>query len=44
MDGMHRVVKANLLNLKTIKAFRLPTLPKPDYVDVNPDDLPYDEI
>ena len=43
MDGMHRVVKANLLELKTIKAYRLSTLPKPDYIDVNPDDLPYDE-
>ena len=43
MDGMHRAVKANLLELKTIKAYRLSTLPKPDYIDVNPDDLPYDE-
>ena len=43
MDGMHRVVKANLLELKTIKAYRLSTLPKPDYIDVDPDDLPYDE-
>lgn len=43
MDGMHRVVKANLLELKTIKAYRLLTLPKPDYIDVDPDDLPYDE-
>ena len=43
MDGMHRVVKANLLELKTIKAYRLSTLPNPDYIDVDPDDLPYDE-
>ncbi|WP_114999593.1 hypothetical protein [Empedobacter falsenii] len=43
MDGMHRVVKANLLELKTIKAYRLSTLPKPDYIDIDPDDLPYDE-
>ncbi|WP_291089127.1 MULTISPECIES: hypothetical protein [unclassified Empedobacter] len=43
MDGMHRVVKANLLELKTIKAYRLSTLPKPDYIDIDPNDLPYDE-
>ena len=24
-------------------AYRLPVLPEPDYVGVNPDDLPYDE-
>ena len=40
MDGMHRVVKANLLELKTIKAYRLSTLPKPDYIDIDPNDLP----
>ena len=40
---MHHVVKANLLDLKTIKAYRLSTLPNPDYIDVDPDDLPYDE-
>ena len=43
IGGMHRVVKASLLELKTIKAYRLVTLPKPDYIDVDPDDLPYDE-
>ena len=43
MDGMQRVVKANLLELKTIKAYRLSTLPKPDYIDIDPNDLPYDE-
>ena len=41
IDGMHRVVKANLLDLKTIKAYRLAKLPQPDYINVNPDDLPY---
>ncbi|MBL1407656.1 hypothetical protein [Sphingobacterium faecale] len=43
MDGMHRVVKAYLEGLSSVQAFRLAILPQPDYIDVNPDDLPYDE-
>ncbi len=42
MDGMHRVAKALLLRHSTIGAKRLPSLPNPDYTDVQPDDLPYD--
>lgn len=42
MDGMHRVGKALLLGQPTISAKRLPSLPPPDFVDVRPDDLPYD--
>ncbi len=42
MDGMHRVAKALLLRHSTIAAKRLPSLPNPDYTDVQPDDLPYD--
>ncbi len=42
MDGMHRVAKALLLGHSTIAAKRLPSLPVPDYTDVQPDDLPYD--
>ncbi len=42
MDGMHRVGKALLTGQTTISAKRLPSLPPPDYVDVQPDDLPYD--
>lgn len=41
MDGMHRVVKALLQGRKHVLAYRLPTLPAPDYVDVDPDELPY---
>lgn len=43
MDGMHRVAKALLLGHTTIEAKRLTSLPDPDYTDVQPDDLPYDE-
>jgi hypothetical protein len=43
MDGMHRVAKALLLGHSWIAAKRLPALPEPDYIDVEPDELPYDE-
>ena len=42
MDGMHRVIKALLLGHKTIKAVQFKEDLKPDYVDVQEDDLPYD--
>lgn len=42
MDGMHRVAKALLQNQRRIMAVRLPSLPEPDYIGVDPDDLPYD--
>lgn len=42
MDGMHRVAKALLLGHDTIAAKRLPSLPSPDFTEVQPDDLPYD--
>lgn len=42
MDGMHRVVKAAFEGRETLKAVRFETDPKPDYVDVNLDELPYD--
>ena len=41
MDGMHRVCKAYLLGQKTIKAVQFKEDPKPDYIDVNLDDLSY---
>ncbi|MBA5792752.1 hypothetical protein H1R17_01780 [Flavobacterium sp. xlx-214] len=44
VDGMHRIAKASLNGLGTIKAYRLPTLPAPNFIDVHPDDLPYDEV
>lgn len=43
MDGMHRVVKAFLESRRCLLAYRLPTLPAPDFVGIDPDDLPYDE-
>ena len=42
MDGMHRVVKAVLEKRRTIDAVRFAVTPKPDFVDVQADDLPYD--
>ncbi len=43
MDGMHRVLKALLLGHGHIRAYRLPELPAPDYVNPKPEDLPYDD-
>ncbi|MEX0369830.1 MAG: hypothetical protein AB3N09_04310 [Tateyamaria sp.] len=42
MDGMHRVVQALLDGETTIAAIRLPETPPPDYIGIDPDDLPYD--
>ena len=42
MDGMHRVAKAVLLGRTTIQAVRFTADPEPDYVGVQPNDLPYD--
>jgi hypothetical protein len=42
MDGMHRVIKALLLGNRTIKAVQFKEDLKPDFVDVQEDDLPYD--
>jgi hypothetical protein len=42
MDGMHRVIKSLLLGNKTIKAVQFKEAIKPDYVDVQEDELPYD--
>ncbi|WP_199710532.1 hypothetical protein [Noviherbaspirillum cavernae] len=43
MDGMHRVAKAVLLGHSHIMAVRFEETPAPDYVDVHPDALPYDD-
>jgi len=43
MDGMHRVCKALSLGKKTILAVQFPQDPEPDYVGVDPEDLPYPE-
>ena len=44
MDGMHRVCKAVLLGHLAITAVRFTTDPAPDYTDVHPNELPYDEL
>ena len=43
MDGMHRVLKALMQGESHIRAVRFLTDPEPDFVGVDPDDLPYDE-
>jgi hypothetical protein len=43
MDGMHRIGKAVLLRRSTIEAVPFADDPKPDYIGVHPDELPYDE-
>ena len=44
MDGMHRVVKALLDGWVTIDAVRFTVDPEPDHIDVDPNELPYDEL
>jgi len=41
MDGMHRVCRAWIEGRETIRVVRFEIDPEPDYVDVDPDDLPY---
>jgi hypothetical protein len=43
MDGMHRLARALLEKRTEIAAVRFATLPEPDFRDVHPDDLPYDD-
>jgi hypothetical protein len=43
MDGMHRVLKAFMLGESHIRAVRFLTDPEPDFVGVDPDELPYGE-
>lgn len=43
-DGMHRVCKAVMLERSTIEAVQFVTDPAPDYVGIDPDILPYDEL
>jgi len=42
MDGMHRVGKALLNGQADIEAVRFVRDPEPDYVGVDPEQLPYD--
>lgn len=41
MDGMHRVAKAVREGRQNIDAVQFPRDPKPDYVGLGPDELPY---
>lgn len=43
MDGMHRAAKALQRGLRHIEAVQFAADPPPDYYDVQPADLPYDE-
>jgi hypothetical protein len=43
MDGMHRVCKALLENHTDIETVRFTQDPEPDYIGVQPDDLPCDQ-
>jgi hypothetical protein len=42
MDGMHRVGKALLTGLASIEAVQFQHDPEPDYIGVEPEDLPYE--
>lgn len=44
MDGMHRVGKALLEGRASIAAIRFDVMPAPDYIGVDPAELPYDEV
>jgi hypothetical protein len=41
LDGMHRVCKALLEGCSEIEAVRFVHDPEPDYIGIDPDDLPY---
>ena len=43
MDGMHRVTRALANGQADIAAVRFPKTPDPDFVDVQPGDLPYEK-
>ena len=41
MDGMHRICKAHLLGKDRIEVARFRHDPEPDYIGIDPKDLPY---
>lgn len=43
MDGMHRVAKAKLQNLFTIKAVKFQLTPEADFINIDENDLDYDD-
>jgi hypothetical protein len=42
MDGMHRVCKAHLLGIPSVKAVQFRQTPEPDFIGRQPDTLPYE--
>lgn len=42
MDGMHRICKAMLEGLETVRAVQFTVDPEPDFRNVAPQDLPYE--
>lgn len=43
MDGMHRIAKAKLQGQLTIQAVKFEVTPQPDFINVDADDLNYDD-
>jgi hypothetical protein len=43
MDGMHRVAKAYVEGRASVVAVRFEETLEPDYIDVDPNALPYDD-
>lgn len=43
MDGMHRVAKASLLGYGDILAVQFEQTPEPDFINVDEDELDYDD-
>lgn len=43
MDGMHRIAKAKLLNLPTIRAVQFEITPQPSFINIDEDELDYDD-
>lgn len=43
MDGMHRVAKAQLQKKAHIHAVRFEYMPEPDFINIDEDDLEYDD-
>jgi hypothetical protein len=42
MDGMHRICKAVVIGQSTVPALKFEEDPQPDFVNCDPDELPYD--
>lgn len=43
MDGMHRIAKAQLLHQKTIQVVQFQETPTPDFINIDADELEYEE-